>query len=52
VVLKELLREKSFGLMLEHYSVCFVARSRLAVDDGWKDWNRVSIRDSRQAGAG
>jgi hypothetical protein len=23
--------------MLEHYAVWFVARFRLAVDDGWKD---------------
>jgi hypothetical protein len=28
---------KAFGLMLEHYSVCFIARLRLAVDNGWKD---------------
>jgi len=38
--------------MLEHYAVWFVARFRLAVDDGWKDWNRSIIRDSRQARAG
>jgi len=38
--------------MLEYYSVCCIARSRLAVDNGWKDLDRGRIRDPRQAEAG